>query len=170
MKKHSIWQENVNIKHFPKLNNNIICDVLIIGGGLTGISTLYHLTNTKLKVMLVEQGRVGMSTTSRSTGKLSYLQNDLIDKIRMSVGDNDARVYIKSQIDAINLTTKIIKKENIDCELEKVNSKLYTNKDDEVKIMKDLKTFLESCNIKVMESSSNLVKYKFFEGISCRSS
>ena len=108
MKKHSIWQENVNIKHFPKLNNNIICDVLIIGGGLTGISTLYHLTNTKLKVMLVEQGRVGMSTTSRSTGKLSYLQNDLIDKIRMSVGDNDARVYIKSQIDAINLTTKII--------------------------------------------------------------
>ena len=77
MKKISIWEDSIKIKNYNKLNRNIKTDILIIGGGITGISTLYHLDNTKYKVTLVEQNRIGMSTTSKSTGKLTYLQNDL---------------------------------------------------------------------------------------------
>ena len=161
MKNYSIWQDINNEFVFPKVNNDMEVDVLIIGGGITGISSLYQLKDSKLKVILIEQNRIGMSTTSLSTGKLSFLQNDLIDKIRTSFDDDTARLYINSQIEAINLIKAIIKKERINCDLEKVNSKLYTNKENEIKDLKNLSSFLNSCHIKVMESTSNIVKSKY---------
>ena len=161
MKNISIWQDNIKSIKYPTLNKNMETDVLIIGGGITGISVLYHLKETKLKAMLVEQCNIGMSSTSRSTGKLSFLQNDLIDKIRISCGDDVAKKYLLSQIDAITKTVDIIKKENIKCDLEKVNSILYTNNDKEVNDIKNLKKFLESCNIKVYEKTIDLVKSKY---------
>ena len=160
MKNYSIWQDNIKHDIYPELLNSISVDVLIIGGGITGISSLYHLANSKLKTILVEQQSIGMSTTSRSTGKLSYLQNDLLDKIRMSSGDEIAYQYINSQIDAINMIKRTIQKENIKCDFIKVNSKLYTNNKKEIKEMQDLSHFLEK-KVQVIQASSSLVDSKY---------
>lgn len=165
MKNISIWQDNIKTKKYPVLNENKECDVLIIGGGITGISTLYHLRDTNLNVMLVEQNKIGMSTTARSTGKLSFLQNDLIDKIRISSGDDIAKEYLKFQIAAINDITNTIKKERINCDLEKTYSLLYTNIDSEIDDVLNLKKFLESCNIEVSEKQSSLVESKIMIGV-----
>ena len=68
MKNISIWKNNFkNIKYQP-LKENKKVDVLIIGGGITGISTLYHLNDSKLNVILVEQNKIGFSVTGNSTG------------------------------------------------------------------------------------------------------
>ena len=45
MKNYSIWKENVELPSFKKLNENKDVDVLIIGGGMTGINTLDFLRN-----------------------------------------------------------------------------------------------------------------------------
>ena len=73
MKYRSIWKDNIDSISYKKLDKDIECDVLIIGGGITGISSLYHLRDSKLNVVLVEQNRIGYSTTGNSTGKLTYL-------------------------------------------------------------------------------------------------
>ena len=154
----SIWKDTVKIKEYPKLNEDQEVDVLIIGGGLTGISTLYNLQNSNLRVMLVEQNRIGQGVTANSTGKLSFLQNDLLDKIRKSFNDEVASLYLKSQITAINKVVEVINKEKIACDLETVDSILYTKKEDEIAKIKDLETFLKSNNVKVESAKSNLVE------------
>lgn len=161
MKKISIWEDTTNIEKYDKLNKDTTTDVLIIGGGITGISTLYNLNNSKLKVILVEQNRIGMGVTGKSTGKLTYLQNDLLDKIRNNFNDDILLQYIESQRTIIKKITNIIKKENIDCELEKVSSSIYTNKDDEITKLLSLKKLLEQNNIKVKNIKSNLVESKY---------
>ena len=161
MKNISVWLDNIKLKKYPVLSENKCVDVLIIGGGITGISTLYHMKNSGLNVMLVEQNKISLSTTSRSTGKLTFLQNDLIDKIRTSSGDDIAKEYIKSQCEAINMIVKVVKKEKINCNLEMVNSTLYTNKENEINDIKDLKKFISSCNIKVWDVTNDLVKSKY---------
>ena len=81
MKNISIWKDSVFNIDSKKLDKDIECDVLIIGGGLTGISTLYHLKGSDLKVVLVEQNKIGMGVTANSTGKLTYLQDSMYNKI-----------------------------------------------------------------------------------------
>lgn len=160
MKNISIWN-NIKRKKYKSLNEDKEVDVLIIGGGITGINTLYNLKSTNLDVMLVEQGRICSSITSNSTGKLSYLQNDLIDKIRIKCGDKTASLYLKSQIEAIKKIVSVIKKENIQCDLESVNSSLYTNSKDEITKLIELRKFLESNNIETYNSNNPFVKSKY---------
>ena len=161
MKKISIWEDSIKIKNYNKLNRNIKTDILIIGGGITGISTLYHLDNTKYKVTLVEQNRIGMSTTSKSTGKLTYLQNDLLTIIKNVHGEKILLDYINSQKEAINNIKGLIEKLNIDCNLEKTSSEIYTNKEKEIIKLKELEKFLLNNNIKVTSSKNNLVDSKY---------
>ncbi len=160
MKNISIWN-NIKRKKYKSLNEDKEVDVLIIGGGITGINTLYNLKSTNLDVILVEQGRICSSITSNSTGKLSYLQNDLIDKIRIKCGDKTASLYLKSQIEAIKKIVNVIKNENIKCDLESVNSSLYTNNKDEITKLIKLRKFLESNNVKTYNSNNLLVKSKY---------
>ena len=59
IKYYSIWKENVKKNSFDKLSSNKKCDVLIIGGGITGISSAYQLINKGLNVILVERNEIG---------------------------------------------------------------------------------------------------------------
>lgn len=160
MKNISIWKDLKIKKDYSKLNKDIKCDVLIIGGGITGVSTLYHLRDTKLKVVLVEQNKIGQGVTGNSTGKLSYLQNDLIDKIRNN-NEEDAVCYLKAQIDAIDMLVKTIEKEKIRCDLEKVESILYTNNDDQIEMIKSLENFLRKNEINVSVTNNDIVQSKY---------
>ena len=160
MKNISIWKDTIESLSFPKLDSNKETDILIIGGGITGCSNYYFLSKTDYKVMLVEQNKIGMGVTSNSTGKLTFLQNDLLNKILDSEGEEVASKYLKSQIEAINLVTEIIKKERINCDLVKVKSSVYTNNRNEINKLKELEEFLLKNNIKVIHTNNTLVKEK----------
>ena len=70
MKNYSIWKDGVNLKKYKKLDKDIDVDCLIIGGGITGISCLYHLKDSGLKVALVEQNKLGMGVLLILLGRL----------------------------------------------------------------------------------------------------
>ena len=161
MKNISIWKDTVKVKKYPKLSSDKTIDVLIIGGGITGASTFYYLKGSGLKVMLVDQNKIGFSTTGSSTGKLNYLQNDLIDKIRSSVGEEEAFNYIESQRFIIDEVVDIINTNNIDCDLEKINNYLYTDKESEVGKLKNLESFLLKNGIEVKKGKKDIVKSKY---------
>ena len=126
MKNISIWNDiNKEIK-YNKLDKNIDVDVCVIGGGITGISTIYNLINKNLKICLVEKNTIGSGITSRTTGKLTYLQENIYKKLNNYHGLNKTKLYLNSQIDAINIVKNIISKNNIDCNLTKVDSYVLT--------------------------------------------
>ena len=83
MKNTSIWSEELKNK-FVELDKDISVDVLIIGGGITGINTAYHLIDSGLSVCLVEKNNIGGGVTSKTTGKLTYLQDNMCSKINRS--------------------------------------------------------------------------------------
>lgn len=41
----SIWLDNIKSNKYEKLNKDIEVDILIIGGGITGLITSYYLIN-----------------------------------------------------------------------------------------------------------------------------
>lgn len=161
LKNISIWKDFSKNVFFPKLNRDVDTDVLIIGGGITGVSLFYHLRNSKYKVILTEQSKIGFSVTGNSTGKLNFLQNDLINKIRDNFGDKNASLYLKSQKQAISMIVDTISKEKIECDLKRVKSYLYTNKSIEIDKIKNLEKFLNKNGIETFKGKSGLVKSKY---------
>jgi len=127
MKNKSIWLDNISREKYPKLDNDIECDILIIGGGITGICCGYFLKDYNKKVILVEGNKICTGTTAKSTGKLTYLQDDMIDKIKNIYDKETALKYVSSQREAIRLVKKIIIDNNIKCNLDSVNSYIFNN-------------------------------------------
>ncbi|MGL6209019.1 MAG: FAD-dependent oxidoreductase, partial [Paracoccaceae bacterium] len=44
------------------------CDVVVIGGGVMGVMTAYHLAERGLRVVVCEKGRVAGEQSSRNWG------------------------------------------------------------------------------------------------------
>ena len=130
MKNKSIWESEYINKNVKKLNRDLDLDVLIIGGGLTGLSTLYNLRHSKLKIALVEENLVGLGTTAKTTGKINYLQELIYYDIAKKSNVQKSLLYLKSQVNATVELIKIIKKEKIACDLEQVTSFVYAHQKD----------------------------------------
>jgi len=155
MKNISLWIDTVKEKRFSKLNKDLDVDVLIIGGGLTGVSTLYNLKDTNLKVCLAERNKIGHGVTSKTTGKINYLQGIVYSKIKKGVGEDSAKKYLESQLEGIKEIKRIIEKEGIECNLEQVTSYLYGEKKDELALEEEY-LFLKENNIDVKKEKNTL--------------
>jgi len=144
--------ENIE-KDFPKLNESMTCDILIVGGGLTGLSLAYYLKDENISTVLIEKDKMASSTTMMSTAKLTYFQQDILSKILKTRNKNDAYLYYKAQREAISRVTDIIQKENISCHLEKSPSYLFVREEknkkklkNEVRLYKDFGANVEYCS------------------------
>lgn len=57
---------------YPSLNQDLNCDVLIIGGGSSGAQCAYYLADSHLDVVVIEKGTIGSGSTSANTAFLQY--------------------------------------------------------------------------------------------------
>ncbi len=138
----SIWLKNIKEKTLPKLDKDIKTDILIIGGGITGLSCAYFLKDSNLNITLVDMNKIAHGGTSKTTGKINYLQG-VYDKIE-SIYDKDiAEKYLESQKYAHKLIEDIIINNNIKCDYQSNSAFLFTNSssnnlDNEINILKKL--------------------------------
>ena len=54
----SYWMDSVVLPKFPRLDKDIHVDVVIVGGGITGLTSTYLLVNEGLKVAVIEADRL----------------------------------------------------------------------------------------------------------------
>lgn len=151
VKKMSLWEKYLNNNHFKSLNKDEYVDILIIGGGITGLSMFYYLRNVS-NICLVDASRIGEGITKNTTGKLNYLQGAIYTDLIKNINKKTAITYLASQRYAISLIKDIIEKEKIDCDLEQVDSYIFTNKEQEITKIKEEQKFLEEQGILIKES------------------
>jgi len=146
LKNTSIWLDSINQKELKPLEHNIEVDVLVIGGGITGMSCCYHLMNSNKRVVLVEANRIGQGITSRTTGKLTYLQDGIYRKIKNSSGTLNTKLYYESQKEAISIVKNIIDENKINCDLSLNDSYLFTNDKNKISNIEEELELLKSFN------------------------
>ena len=73
----SYWRTGIEFPEFPSLEDDLQVDVVIVGAGITGITSAYLLVNEGLKVAVIEAGQVMNGTTGHTTAKITA-QHDLI--------------------------------------------------------------------------------------------
>ena len=100
------WSGYIN-KTFPRLQNDVSCDVLVIGGGICGILTAYFLMQSGKKVILLEADRICEKKTKKTTATITAIEDlmyyDLINKM----GFETARQYLEANLFALNEYRKL---------------------------------------------------------------
>jgi len=128
----STWLKDSKKKEYPKLKGNIKTNILIVGGGIGGISLAYELSKvTSQKIVLVEQNLLYHATTGYTTGKLTAQHGYRYQIIIKTYGVNAAKLYYDGNMDAINTAKENIKQLHIDCDFLEVDHVLYASKDSE---------------------------------------
>lgn len=163
MKNESIWKIQNRTLQTNYLKENIATDILIIGGGITGISTAFYLKDRKLDITLIDAKEIGSGATLNTTGKITFLQGLIYHKLENIFDFNTSLNYLHSQLEAINLIEANIKKYNINCDYLKNTSYVYTNKDSDIKFFLKEQHFFDKVNLdyKVINKLPNNLDCKY---------
>lgn len=163
MENKSIWKCNIRKRVLNKLDKNITTDILIIGGGIAGLTTAYFLRNSKYKVTLIDKDICGHGVSANTTGKHTFMQDLIYSKLSSNFNDEVALKYLNSCKDAVRIVKNIISRNNIECNLENVSSYVFTNDINKIEDFKKEEEFYNKNNIKykvVSKLPNNLsVKY-----------
>ena len=106
MENKTIWLENLKKIENKKDFSGGKTDILIIGGGMAGLSCAYYLKDLGKKVTLIEKGKIGHGVTARTTAKITFLQQLNYQKISSIHDFKTAKLYYESQNKLLNYLMK----------------------------------------------------------------
>ena len=81
----------VDLAPFPALAGDARADVVVVGGGYTGLSAALHLAEAGRDVVLLEAHRVGFGASGRNGGQLGSGQRLEVDDLEAIAGRDAAR-------------------------------------------------------------------------------
>ena len=140
----SLWQDSTPASdHSYKLTGNEEFDVLIVGGGITGITTGLLLQKAGKKCVLAEARNLCFGTTGGTTAHLNTFLDTTYDQIVKKFSEEDARLVAQATKAAITLIKQNIKEFSIDCGFEESPAYLFSVKDDQ---SKELEKIVEAAN------------------------
>lgn len=113
----SYWMKTAEKEHYSRLDKSLETDILIIGGGITGITCAYCLALKGAKPVLIEAGGLCDGTTGNTTGKITIQHDIIYSKIAGKHGVEFARLYAESQARALEFVKEQVKQGKIDCQL-----------------------------------------------------
>lgn len=88
-------------RQYPALDEDIDCDVLIIGGGSSGAQAAYYLSGTGLRTVLIDKGRFAGGSTAANTALIQYAGEKSFVSLKNTFGEEQAARHLRRCSDAI---------------------------------------------------------------------
>lgn len=89
-----LWKIDASLPLGSAFESGARHDVVVVGAGLTGLTTAVMLTRAGLDVVVIEAGEVAQLATGGNTGKLSLLQGKRLAEIRRHHPATLVRAYV----------------------------------------------------------------------------
>ena len=126
------WKEFEKAKSYPPLRQNEQADVVVIGGGLSGIMSAYLLSQNGKKIIVLEQKSIGSGATEYTTAMITQvLDTDLPELVKM-FGKELAKLAWEAGGKGIDLIEKIVETEKIDCEFMRCPAYIYASDENQI--------------------------------------
>ena len=111
----SVWMLERDTAIYPALGETQSVDTVVIGGGITGVTTAWLLARAGQQVTLLESDRIGASNTGNSTGNLYGTLSSGLAKVRDKWGDEVLREIVAMRMQAVDRIEQIASELDIDC-------------------------------------------------------
>ena len=120
----SVWTESVNMPRFDRLEGEVKTDVLIIGGGITGLLCAYFLQEKGVDYLLAEGRTICSGATKNTTAKITAQHGLIYAELLKKKGAERARMYLDANGKALGQYFSLCK--NIDCNFEERTNFVYS--------------------------------------------
>src|SRR5688572_7329333 len=91
-KNESIWMKTASVPAFPALEQDLVCDVCIVGAGIAGLSTAYLLSREGKSVVVLDDGQIAAGETERTTAHLTNAYDDRYFEMEKLHGEHGAQL------------------------------------------------------------------------------
>lgn len=126
------WLVKNGLLHtYPSLREDISCDVLIVGSGITGALMAHSLIKKGYDVVLIDKREIAHGSSSATTSMLQYEIDVPLYKLKEMIGEAGAIASYKGCRDAINKLKEIVDEIQSPCGFEQKDSLYFaaTSKD-----------------------------------------
>ena len=125
-----LWDEGVRLPELRDLDEDLSCDAVVIGAGISGLSTAYHLAREGQRVVVIDRLGVGRGDTGVTTAHLSSALDDYFHSLERLHGRDGARLAYESHRQAIDRIEEIVAAERIDCGFRRLDGYLFLAEED----------------------------------------
>ena len=120
MKTTPVWQADIKAPHYPTLDTDLRVEVLVIGGGITGVTAALMLKRAGRTVALIERGEIGGGETGHTTAHITYVTDTRLTDLVRTFGRGRAQAAWDAGHFAMEQIADIVAREGIDCDLQRV--------------------------------------------------
>ena len=107
-------------------------DVVVVGAGITGLTTARLLLDDGASVAVVDAGPIAAGVTGYTTAKVTALQRTTVSDIAGRHGPERARAYVEANRAAVERVAALAAEDAIECDLERAPACTYTEQPDQV--------------------------------------
>ena len=113
----SVWLDENEARDYPALEEDTTADVVIVGAGIAGIATAYHLARAGLNPVVLEARTIAEAASGRNAGfLLAGVAENFVAAARRYGEDRALRVWRLTRHNQ-GLVREIVEREHIDCDL-----------------------------------------------------
>ena len=123
------WIDSASMPRFKKLAHDDHVDVVVVGGGITGLTAAYLLTAAGKSVALLERARCATVDTGHTTAHLTMVTDTPLSELVRTFGREHAQAAWDAGLAAIGQIDKIVREESIECEFAWVPGYLHAVRD-----------------------------------------
>lgn len=102
---------------YPVLFGKIDTDLVVIGGGCTGLSSALHAAERGFRVVLLEGGRIGWGASGRNGGQIIPGLRQGPRELAKRYGQEEAKRLFALAVSARDLVMRLVEKHSITCDL-----------------------------------------------------
>jgi glycine/D-amino acid oxidase-like deaminating enzyme/nitrite reductase/ring-hydroxylating ferredoxin subunit len=143
----SYWMDSSPMPTYPKLDRDETVDVLVVGGGITGLTAAYLLTLGGRSVAVIERARCATIDTGHTTAHLTMVTDTWLRDLVSRFGRDHAQAVWEAGLAAIAQIDTTIRDERLSCDFEWVPGYLHQApgaQGDETKALQDEASLAES--------------------------
>ena len=125
----SLWADTAKLPSFPRLEQDLKTDILIIGGGMAGLLCACALNRACADYALIEADSICSGVTRNTTAKITSQHGLIYDKLIREYDEETARLYYEANQAAISHFRKLAA--DYPCRMETKSAFVYTTGDSE---------------------------------------
>ena len=108
------WTTTATFPQFAKLAEDLVTDVVVVGGGITGLTTAYLLAQAGKRVAVLERDRCAMTDTGHTSAHLTMVTDTRMSELVKQFGRNHAQAVWDAGLAAIAAIDETVREHEID--------------------------------------------------------